>query len=153
MDKLIMLLATGFGLGRLPKAPGTWGTLLAFPIQGLFLLAALPPLSYALWLGGLFLLGVWAAGSAEKILDRADPGQVVIDEVVGMLIALIAVPPTLLNWLAAFFIFRFFDIVKPFPIGFVDRNCHGGLGIMLDDVLAGLYALAVIHLLLRFLPL
>lgn len=150
MDRLIMLLATGFGLGRLPKAPGTWGTLAAFPIQ--LALLGLTPLSYALWLGGIIVLAVLIAGAAEKILDRPDPGMVVIDEVAGMLIALIAVPATPLAWLLAFILFRFFDILKPFPIRLIDQRCHGGLGIVLDDLLAGIYALACIHLLLYLFP-
>ncbi|MFU8819778.1 MAG: phosphatidylglycerophosphatase A [Desulfurivibrio sp.] len=149
MDKLVMLLATGFGLGRLPKAPGTWGTLAAFPIQ--LALLTLAPLTYALALAAIFILAVVVAGMAEKILDRPDPGMVVIDEIIGMLIALIAVPATPLAWLAAFLFFRFFDILKPWPIRLIDQRCHGGLGIVLDDILAGLYALACTHLLLYLL--
>ncbi len=150
MDKLIMLLATGFGLGRLPKAPGTWGTLPAFPIQ--LVLLFLAPLTYALALVGIIVLAVLIAGAAEKILDRPDPGMVVIDEIAGMLIALIAVPATPAAWLLTFILFRFFDILKPFPIRLIDQRCHGGLGIVLDDLLAGLYALGCIHLLLYFFP-
>lgn len=145
-----MLLATGFGLGRLPKAPGTWGTLAAFPLH--FAIMGLAPAAYALALAAIILLAVIVAGMAEKILDRPDPGMVVIDEVAGMLIALIAVPANLLAWGLAFALFRFFDIVKPFPIRQIDRRCHGGLGIVLDDLIAGLYALAVIHLLLHLFP-
>jgi len=149
MDRLVMLLATGFGLGRLPKAPGTWGTLPAFPIQ--LLLLTLAPLTYTLALVAIFILAVVVAGMAEKILDRPDPGMVVIDEIIGMLIALIALPATPLAWLGAFLLFRFFDILKPWPIRLIDSRCHGGLGIVLDDVLAGIYALACIHLLLYLL--
>lgn len=152
MDKVLMAIATGLGLGYLPMAPGTWGTLLAFPFQFLLLYLGLTPLSHALVLVGLFFLGVGAAGSAEKIMDRADPGLVVIDEVVGMLIGLIAVPLTLPAWGLAFLLFRFFDIAKPFPIRLIDRRCHGGVGIMLDDVLAGVYTLGVMHLALRLFP-
>ena len=94
----------------------------------------------------LFIVGVASAGSAEKILDRGDPGVVVIDEIVGVLIALAAVPLHPAAALAGFALFRLFDIAKPFPVGWVDRHLHGGLGIMLDDVAAGLYALLVLHL-------
>ena len=152
MDKVLMAIASGLGLGYLPIAPGTWGTLLAFPIQLLLLQLNLTPLAHALTLFGLFFLGVGAAGSAEKILDRADPGLVVIDEVVGMLIGLIAVPFTLPAWVLAFFVFRFFDILKPYPIRLIDQRCHGGVGIMLDDVLAGVYTLGVMHLALWLFP-
>ncbi|MDZ7641096.1 MAG: phosphatidylglycerophosphatase A [Desulfurivibrio sp.] len=148
MDKLILLLATGFGLGRLPKAPGTWGTLLAFPTH--WAIMGLTPPVYALILAAFIILAVIVAGIAEKILDKADPGQVVIDEVAGMLIALIAIPTTPLAWLLAFVFFRFFDILKPFPIRLLDQRCHGGLGIVLDDLLAGLYALICLQLLFYF---
>lgn len=152
MDKVLMAIASGLGLGYLPIAPGTWGTLLAFPIQFLLVFLDLAPLPYALVLTGLFWLGVGAAGSAEKILDRADPGLVVIDEVVGMLIGLIAIPMTPFAWGLAFFVFRFFDILKPYPIRLIDQRCHGGVGIMLDDVLAGVYTLGVMHLVIRVFP-
>jgi phosphatidylglycerophosphatase A len=152
MDKVLMAIASGLGLGYLPIAPGTWGTLLAFPIQFLLVYLDLAPIPYALVLTGLFWLGVGAAGSAEKIMDRPDPGLVVIDEVVGMLIGLIAVPMTPLAWGLAFFVFRFFDIVKPFPIRLIDQRCHGGVGIMLDDVLAGVYTLATVHLAILLFP-
>ncbi len=150
MDRLVMLLATGFGLGRLPRAPGTWGTLAAFPVH--FAIMDLAQLPYALSLAGVILLAIIVAGMAEKIIDRPDPGIVVIDEIAGMLIALIAVPATPEAWLAAFLLFRLFDIFKPWPIRLIDQRCHGGLGIVLDDLLAGIYALGCIHLLLRLFP-
>ena len=144
MDRLLMFIATGAGSGYLPKAPGTWGTLV-----GLLLwwpLALLPLTAYLATVAVLFIVGVASAGAAEKILDRGDPGVVVIDEIVGVLIALAAVPLHPVAALAGFALFRLFDIAKPFPVGWVDRHLHGGLGIMLDDVAAGLYALLVLHL-------
>ena len=144
MDRLLMFIATGAGSGYLPKAPGTWGTLV-----GLLLWWPLAGLSMAAYLAAvavLFIVGVASAGAAEKILDRGDPGVVVIDEIVGVLIALAAAPLHPVAALAGFALFRLFDIAKPFPVGWVDRHLHGGLGIMLDDVAAGLYALLVLHL-------
>ena len=144
MDRLLMFIATGAGSGYLPKAPGTWGTLV-----GLLLwwpLALLPLTAYLAAVAVLFIVGVASAGAAEKILDRGDPGVVVIDEIVGVLIALAAVPLHPVAALAGFALFRLFDIAKPFPVGWLDRHLHGGLGIMLDDVAAGLYALLVLHL-------
>ena len=144
MDRLFLFIATGAGSGFLPKAPGTWGTLV-----GLLLWWPLAGLSMAAYLAAvavLFIVGVASAGAAEKILDRGDPGVVVIDEIVGVLIALAAVPLHPVAALAGFALFRLFDIAKPFPVGWVDRHLHGGLGIMLDDVAAGLYALLVLHL-------
>lgn len=144
MDRLFLFIATGAGSGYLPKAPGTWGTLVGlllwWPLAGLSLTAYLATVAV------LFIVGVASAGAAEKILDRGDPGVVVIDEIVGVLIALAAVPLHPVAALAGFALFRLFDIAKPFPVGWVDRHLHGGLGIMLDDVAAGLYALLVLHL-------
>ena len=149
MHTLIMLIATGFYSGHLPKAPGTWGSLVGLLLFFMLHLLSLPV--YLAVVFGLFCLGTFAAGEAEKILDNRDPGKVVIDEIVGMLIAMIAVPATPLAMLAGFILFRIFDIAKPFPVNFFDQRFHGGLGIMLDDVVAGLYSLAVMHLALRVL--
>ena len=144
MDRLLMFIATGAGSGYLPKAPGTWGTLVGlllwWPLAGLSLTAYLATVAV------LFIVGVASAGAAEKILDRGDPGVVGIGEIVGGLIALAAGPLHPVAALAGFALFRLFDIAKPFPVGWVDRHLHGGLGIMLDDVAAGLYALLVLHL-------
>jgi len=139
-----MTIATGFGAGYLPKAPGTWGSLLALPLH--FFLSKLAPTHYALALGGIFFLGVITAGQAEKILDRKDPGVIVIDEVIGMLITLIGAPNNPLIWLLGFGIFRFFDIFKPYPIRIIDQRINGGMGIVLDDVLAGIYSCIVLQI-------
>jgi len=148
MDKFYMFVATGAGSGYLPKAPGTWGSMVGVALWCGLRLLPLP--QYLALVGGLFLLGVVAAGAAEKIVDRPDPGLVVIDEVVGQLIALIAVPFSLPWVILAFVFFRFFDILKPFPVGWLDDHIHGGLGIMLDDLLAGCYALLLMQLLLFY---
>jgi len=138
-----MGIATGFGAGYLPKAPGTWGSLLALPLH--YFLRQLAPNHYALALGAIFFIAVITAGQAEKILDRKDPGVVVIDEVIGMLITLIAAPNNPLIWLLGFALFRFFDIFKPYPIRLIDQRVNGGMGIVLDDVLAGIYSLIVLQ--------
>ena len=134
-----MFIATGFGSGYLPIAPGTWGSLVALPIH--FILIRLSPQYYYISLALIFLIAVATAGSAEKILDRKDPGAVVIDEIIGMLITLIGAPTTPLAWGSAFLLFRLFDIWKPFPASWADRHLNGGFGIVLDDVIAGGYAL------------
>lgn len=139
-----MFIASGFGSGYLPKAPGTWGSAVGVLIWLLAGRLQLP--IYAALVAGLFILGVFCAGAAEKILDCNDPGLVVIDEIVGQMIALAAMPMHPVVALAGFALFRFFDILKPFPVGWVDQHLHGGLGIMLDDVLAGIYALIVLQL-------
>jgi phosphatidylglycerophosphatase A len=145
MDKLIMAIASGLYTGYLPIAPGTWGTLVAFPLH--LLLVRLSPGGYYASLAIIFIVAVLTAGSAEKILDRGDPGIVVIDEIIGMLIGLIGAPTKALPLIIAFFLFRFFDILKPFPANWVDAHLHGGLGVVLDDVIAGIYTLIVMQLL------
>jgi phosphatidylglycerophosphatase A len=146
MDRLIMAIATGCGLGYLPKAPGTWGTLLALPIH--YLISQLPLQYYFTAIAVIIVVAVLSAGGAEKILDKPDPGIVVIDEVAGMLVAMIAIPASPIAWVLAFVLFRIFDIFKPFPVNFFDKRFHGGIGIVLDDLMAGLYALASLQLLL-----
>ncbi len=144
MDRLLMFIATGAYSGYLPKAPGTWGSavgVLVWLVVGEF--ALIPFLTI---IGVLFIIGVFSAGAAEKIVDCGDPGLVVIDEVVGQLIALTAIPYRPVPIVLGFLFFRFFDILKPFPVGWIDRHLHGGLGIMLDDVVAGLYALLVLQI-------
>ena len=143
-----MIIATGFYSGNLPKAPGTWGSLVGLLL--FFILHALSLPAYLAVVAGLFVVGSFAAGEAEKILDNSDPGVVVIDEIVGMLITMIAVPATPLTMVLGFILFRIFDIVKPFPVNFFDQRFHGGLGIMLDDVMAGIYSLIILQLLVRF---
>ncbi|CAG0902189.1 unnamed protein product [Cyprideis torosa] len=144
MNHILYAIATGLYVGRLPKAPGTWGSLAAF-IPWL----ALKDLPLALYMAAvLFLLclGFLVAGSMEKYLQARDPSLIVIDEIVGMLIALTLVPNHPLALLLAFAFFRLFDITKPWPIRFFDRHVHGGLGIMLDDVVAGIFALVLLQL-------
>ncbi len=148
MNRLIMALATGCYAGKIPKAPGTWGSAAAFLPWLLLRKLSLP--AYLAWLAALFIAGFFAAGSAEKILDQADPGCIVIDEIVGMLIALILVPSHPMAWVLAFILFRIFDIVKPFPVSWFDRHIHGGMGIMLDDVMAGIYALICVQIISFF---
>ena len=147
MDKLIMLIDTGFYSGYLPKAPGTWGSLVGLLL--FFLLHTLSLPVYLAIVAGLFMVGSFAAGEAEKIMDHQDPGLVVIDEIVGMLITMTAVPATPLVMALGFILFRVFDIAKPFPILLVDQRLHGGVGIMLDDVIAGIYSLVILQVLVR----
>ena len=147
MARLLMFLATVGSVGYLPWAPGTWGSLAALPLN--FLLSRLAPSLYWSALLAVILLAVAAAGAAEKILDRKDPGMVVIDEVAGMLITMIGAPQTLLAYGAGFLLFRFFDILKPFPVSWADRHLNGGIGIVMDDLLAGVYAALCLQLLLR----
>lgn len=139
-----LLLAFGFGSGLAKKAPGTWGTLAALP---LYLLLAELPLAY--YLGALvasFALGVYLCEYASNYLQVHDHGGIVWDEFVGLWISLLFVPAGWPWLLAGFVLFRIFDIAKPWPIGWVDRRVGGGFGIMIDDVLAGIYACLLLQL-------
>ena len=141
----ILLLAYGFGLGLVPKAPGTFGTLAGIPL--VIIVMYLSPLWAVLLLSALFLVGIPICQSGSQRLGKEDPGAVVWDEIVGYGIAVIAIPFSVWAVVAAFVLFRIFDILKPWPIRWADTKVHGGLGIMLADVLAGLMALSVMHLL------
>ena len=138
-----MAIATGGFVGYAPTAPGTWGTLVAFPIH--LLISQLSPIGYIISLVVIFFLSVFSSGSAEKIIDKKDPGVIVVDEIMGMLIALIGAPNIPLIWFAAFLLFRLFDIIKPFPVNWPDKHLNGGWGIVLDDIIAGLYTLLVLQ--------
>ncbi|HEY0179059.1 MAG TPA: phosphatidylglycerophosphatase A [Dokdonella sp.] len=139
-------IASGFGAGLSPFAPGTVGSAVA--LVPWFALRALPPPLYVVWLALAFALGVWAANRVAARLRVADPGAIVWDEFVGQWIALLPLlhDADARGVAAAFALFRAFDVIKPWPVSWADRRVGGGLGVMLDDVLAGLYAAAVLVL-------
>jgi phosphatidylglycerophosphatase A len=151
MRRLVILLATWWGVGYCPIASGTAGTIAAIP---LFLLLSLLPLyGYLPCVLGIGLIACWAAGEAERIFQEKDSRLIVIDEVVGFLVTMTALP---LRWpyiLVGFLLFRCFDILKPPPIRLVERKVPGGYGVVLDDVLAGIYAHISLLVLAAFLPL
>lgn len=137
MRKLILFAATGAGVGYSPVAPGTAGSVI-----GLGLYAALTPLStglYAVALGGVSAAAVWIAGRAERLLGNHDDGRIVIDEVAGMLTSLAFLPARLDVALAGFVLFRLFDVWKPPPARRAER-LPGGMGVVVDDLVAGVYA-------------
>ncbi|MEO5335673.1 MAG: phosphatidylglycerophosphatase A [Magnetospirillum sp. WYHS-4] len=138
------LLATWFGVGRLPGAPGTWGSLASLPLAW-SLAAWAGPWGLAAGVATVFVAGIWAAGAYMRATGTDDPGAVVIDEVAGQGLALLAVAPDPLLYLIGFALFRLFDILKPWPVSWADREVGGGLGVMLDDMLAGLYAGAALY--------
>jgi len=141
-----LMLASWWGSGLSPVAPGTVGSLFALP--AIALIHAFSGV-WGLLAGGvlLFGLGVWAAGSAGRAWGQVDHGAIVIDEVVGQLLTVLIPVAVLANWApleavyaAGFVLFRVFDIVKPWPAGWLDRHSKNGLGVMLDDVAAGVWA-------------
>ncbi|MCK0165022.1 phosphatidylglycerophosphatase A [Marinobacter sp. S6332] len=135
----VHLLAFGFGSGAAPRAPGTWGSLAAIPLWYGF--AWLPPIAYWAIVALAFVLGVWLCGKTASDLKVHDHGGIVWDEFVGMWIALGLFPDQIYGVLSAFLVFRFFDVLKPWPINWLDERLPGGLGIMVDDVVAGVMAL------------
>ena len=137
------LLAFGFGAGLSPWAPGTAGTLLAWPL-GWYLAGAVSPAVELTILAALFLLGVWACGVTGRHLGVADHGGMVWDEVVAFLLVLAVLPRSLAWQAAGFALFRFFDIAKPPPIRQFERRFHGGFGVMFDDLLAAGYTLLLL---------
>ncbi|MFT5888368.1 MAG: phosphatidylglycerophosphatase A [Zhongshania sp.] len=140
----IHLLSVGFGSGLAKKAPGTFGTLAALPFW--YALQFLSPVYYIVVLIAAFALGVYLCGATAKALGVHDHGGIVWDEFVGLWIALFMVPMNI-YWIAlGFALFRLFDIWKPWPIRVLDAKVHGGFGIMIDDVVAGVYAYLVLQL-------
>lgn len=142
--------AFGFGSGLAPYASGTFGTLPALVICAL--LGGLNPLAYIALIVVAFVAGVWCCNEATSYLGTHDHGAIVWDEIVGMMITMIAVPISLGTLLIGFFLFRLFDVWKPWPIRWMDENIDGGLGIMIDDVFAGLLACMGLHIVVFYFP-
>lgn len=141
-------LALGFGSGLLPKAPGTAGTVAAIPLY--LLMQSLDLYLYLSLVALLFLAGIPVCAHTAKRLGVHDHPGIVWDEVVGYLVTMTFAPVGWLWVLAGFVLFRFFDVLKPWPIRWLDKRVGGGFGIMVDDLLAGIAAAAVLHLLVVF---
>jgi phosphatidylglycerophosphatase A len=150
MNYFISLLATGFGVGYSPVAPGTLGTLIAIPVY--YFLSAIPSPIYEITLIGFFFLSVWISENAEIFFGKKDDQRIVIDEMMGFLITMLWVPKATHFIVIGFFLFRLFDILKPFPIRRLERGLKGGFGVVLDDVIAGVYANIILHLVGRIYP-
>jgi phosphatidylglycerophosphatase A len=136
LSSIALAVATGLGVGYIRFAPGTFGSLL-----GLAVWAVVPSslTAQAVIIAIVFGVGAWSASAAERRLNATDPGPVVIDEVLGMLVTLFMVPVGWLGALVGFLLFRVFDVVKPYPANRLER-LHGGVGVMADDAMAGIYA-------------
>ena len=147
MRHFILVLATGFGVGYSPIAPGTLGTLIAIPVY-YFLSNIRSPL-YEITLIGFFFLSVWVSQTAEIFFGKRDDQRIVIDEVMGFLITMLWIPRTIPFVIAGFFLFRFFDIVKLPPIRLLER-VKKGYGVVLDDVLAGVYSNIILQVISCF---
>lgn len=146
-SQLTIFLAQGLGVGRIPVAPGTFGTLAGLPI--VWILWNFNPLIYVAITGLFITFSIWIAGRAARFQGTHDDPKIVIDEIAGIMVALVWVPPSAIALAAGFILFRLLDIIKPPPINWIDRRVKGGLGIVLDDVIAGFGANIVLQIALR----
>ena len=142
----IQFIAVGFGSGLLPKMPGTYGTVVAIPLY--IVMSSLSLITYTLITLALILFAIYACHVTARSFAAHDHPSIVIDEIVGYLVTMIAVPCTWLWILVGFLLFRLFDIWKPWPIRWLDHHVQGGLGIVVDDLLAGVYAAILLLLLI-----
>lgn len=146
-----VIVATWLWSGRMPMAAGTWGSLAALPfawvIQTYYGLAGM-----VVALIAITLAGIWASNVMVERGDVRDPGFIVVDEVAGMFLTLLAAPRVWWAYLLGFLLFRVADIVKPFPANWCDANIHGGLGVMLDDLVAAIYSAIAVWLIVRYVP-
>ncbi len=143
-ERAVLFLATGFFIGTVPFAPGTFGSIIGLPIC--YLISRLNILIAVICTILFILFAIWMAAVAEKILKRKDAGEIVIDEIAGLIVTLVGLPFTLKTAIAGFIIFRAFDILKPFPIRLLEKKVAGGPGVVLDDVLAGLFGNLILRL-------
>jgi phosphatidylglycerophosphatase A len=150
VTRFALFVATVAYCGYFPFAPGTVGSAVGLVVYGLVWWSQSAVVEVAL-IAGLFAAGVWAAGAAERYFGGTDPGPVVIDEVVGMLITLAFIPVGAAAAIAGFVLFRIFDVIKPYPADRLEQ-LHGGLGVMADDMMAGVYANLSLRLALWLLP-
>ena len=147
-QKSVMFLATGCFIGNISFAPGTFGSILGLPLC--FLLSKID-LSVAVPLTIIFVFfAIWIAQEAWKILKTEDPGCIVIDEIAGLMVTFIGLPFNIISAVTGFLIFRVLDILKPYPIRFFERKLIGGIGIVMDDVAAGIFSNIILRVLLKF---
>ncbi len=146
---IITFLATGAYTGYSPVMPGTvgtlWGVLIAYLISGA------GPRIQALFIIAVFAASIYLAGEASRVFGKKDPSEITCDEVSGVLLAFFLIPFTAFNAILVFLLFRFFDILKPYPVGLIDSRVGGGLGVVLDDIAAGIYANISAQIVLWFL--
>ena len=150
MNRFAVVVSTGLYCGYAPVASGTVGSALGLVVFGV-LRSIGSPLVELVTIAVLLIVGVWSASETERYVGRIDPGIIVIDEIVGQWIALLWVPRSLWVVCLAFLLFRFLDITKPWPVSWADRSVRGPLGILLDDVIAGMATCIVVHVVVRVL--
>jgi phosphatidylglycerophosphatase A len=144
--QIVEMIATAGYIGRLPLSPGTFGSAIGLLIY--FIMPTLPQPFILLGLIGFVIFSIRIAGEAEKLFAAKDPRCIVIDEVAGMLVTFFALPRTVFIGIAGFAVFRLLDILKPFPIKYAERKCPGGIGVVMDDVIAGLMSNVLVRIFL-----
>ena len=148
--KCATFIATGFGIGYLPKAPGTWASVVALPTAyAISYLGGNLLLSLFIITG--FIVGVFVSDIASNNMGEDDPSKIVIDEIIGQWLTLIFIPAEVMLYLFGFLLFRFFDIIKPWPISWLEKRYKGGFGIMIDDVFAAIFSGLILFLTLNIL--
>ncbi|MBT8356880.1 MAG: phosphatidylglycerophosphatase A [Deltaproteobacteria bacterium] len=143
-EKVVLFIATGCFIGKIPFAPGTFGSLAG--ILPCFILSKTGELVAIFCLVVFIIFSIWIANDAEKILNKKDPGSIVIDEIAGMAVTLIGLPFNVFYVATGFIVFRVLDISKPFPIRYIEKRMPGGAGIVLDDVAAGIIANVILRM-------
>ena len=146
-ERAVLFLATGFFVGTIPFAPGTFGSIIGLPVC--FLISRLNIFLSLLWTLLFIFFAIWVAGAAVRILNKEDPGEIVIDEIAGLIVTFAGVPFTVKTAIVGFVIFRAFDILKPFPIRTLEKRVAGGPGVVLDDVMAGIYSNIILRLVIH----
>lgn len=144
---IVVNVATMGFIGKAPFAPGTFGSMIGLFFY--YLMSFFPLLPTFFSIIGFLLFSIWIAGKAEKVLGEKDPGCIVIDEVVGIAVTFFALPVNVFIGVIGFFLFRFFDILKPFPIRFLEKRISGGTGIVIDDVVAGIMSNFILHIIIN----
>jgi phosphatidylglycerophosphatase A len=147
--KLVLFFATGGGVGFIPGARGTYGTIVALLL--FWAVRGLPLVNYVLFVIAFSFFAIWISGLAEVYFQEADCQKIVIDEIAGYLVTMFLIPVQWKYVLAGFVAFRLFDILKPFPIRLIDQKLKGGWGIVCDDLLAGVFANLVLQVIIRIL--
>jgi phosphatidylglycerophosphatase A len=148
-EKAVMFSATGCFIGNIPFAPGTFGSLAGIVLSFILSKTSVPT---AILCTTIFIIfSIWIANDAEKILKKKDPGSIVIDEIAGMAVTLIGLPFNLFCVASGFILFRVLDIIKPFPIRYIEKRVSGGAGIVLDDIAAGVIANVILRMILMVL--
>ena len=145
-QKSVIFFATGFYIGKIPFAPGTFGSIIGLPLCFVLSKIELPIAVFCTLV--FILIAILIAHDAEKILNKNDPGCIVIDEITGIIVTLLGMPFNLITVAAGFFIFRIMDIFKPFPIRVLEKRLTGGTGIVFDDVAAGIFGNLVLRAML-----